>query len=101
MVDRAFEALQNGMKISMKKPRPGILRLEDTGRNSGFERYLVYFDFKNYNMYENLCHILDQHKNRVDQYRYQVFILTLIFGPIPEGHPRQNFRRKSIFEVKT
>ncbi len=47
MVDRAFKALQNGIKMSTKKPWPRILRPEDTGRNRGFGRYLVYFDFKN------------------------------------------------------
>ncbi len=47
MVDRAFKALQNGIKISTKKAWPRILRPEDTGRNRGFGRYLVYFDFKN------------------------------------------------------
>jgi hypothetical protein len=52
MVDRAFKALLNGIKISTKKPWPGILRPEDTGRNRGFGKYLVYFDFKNSNMYE-------------------------------------------------
>jgi hypothetical protein len=31
----------------MKKPRPQILRPEDTGRNRGVGRYFVYFDFKN------------------------------------------------------
>ncbi len=30
-----------------------MLRPEDTGRNRGFGRYLVYFDFKNEDMYEN------------------------------------------------
>jgi hypothetical protein len=40
-------------KISTKKPRPRILLPEDTGRNRGLGRYLVYFDFKNYKMYEN------------------------------------------------
>jgi len=53
MVNGASKALQNGLKISTKKPWPGILRPEDTGRNRGFGRYLVYFDFKNQNMYEN------------------------------------------------
>jgi hypothetical protein len=53
MVDGAFQALQNGIKISTKKPWPRILGPEDTGRNRGFGRYLVYFDFKKYNMYEN------------------------------------------------
>ncbi len=47
MVDRGFKALQNGIKISTKKAWPWILRLEDTGRNRGFGRYLVYFDFEN------------------------------------------------------
>ncbi len=47
MVNRTFKALQNGIKISTKKPWPQILRPEDTGRNRGFGRYLVYFDFKN------------------------------------------------------
>jgi len=47
MVDRAFKALQNGIKISTKKAWPGILRPEDTDRNRGFGRYFVYFDFKN------------------------------------------------------
>jgi hypothetical protein len=47
MVDRAFKALQNDIKISTKKPWPRILRPKDTGRNRGFGRYLVYFDFKN------------------------------------------------------
>ncbi len=46
-VDRAFEALQNGIKISTKNSWPGILRPEDTGIKRGFGRYLVYFDFKN------------------------------------------------------
>ncbi len=46
-VHRAFKALQNGIKISTKKAWPWILLPEDTGRNKGFERYLVYFDFKN------------------------------------------------------
>ncbi len=47
MVDRAFIALENGIKISTKKAWPRILRPEDTGRNRGFGRYLLYFDFKN------------------------------------------------------
>ena len=47
MVDRAFKALQNGIKISTKKAWPEILRPEDTGRNRGFGRYFVYFDIKN------------------------------------------------------
>ncbi len=47
MVDRTFRALQNGIKISTKKAWPRIFRPEDTGRNRGFGRYLVYFDFKN------------------------------------------------------
>jgi len=43
-VDRAFKALQNGIKISTKKPWLRIVGSEDTGRNRGFGRYLVYFD---------------------------------------------------------
>ncbi len=47
MVDRAFKVPQNGIKISTKKAWPRILRPEDTARNRGFGRYLVYFDIKN------------------------------------------------------
>jgi hypothetical protein len=46
MVNRAFKALQNGIKISTKKSWPWMLRPEDTGRNRSFGRYLIYFDFK-------------------------------------------------------
>jgi hypothetical protein len=53
MVDTAFKALQNGIKISTKKPWPRILRPEGTGRNRGFGRYSVYFDLKNCDMYQN------------------------------------------------
>jgi hypothetical protein len=53
MVDRAFKALQNGIKISTKKAWPRILHPEDTGRNRGFGRYLVYFVSKKWTMYEN------------------------------------------------
>jgi hypothetical protein len=47
MFDRAFKALQNGIKTFTKTPCPRILSPENTDRNRGFGRYLVYFDFKN------------------------------------------------------
>jgi hypothetical protein len=48
MVDRAFKTPQNGITISTKKASPQILSPEDTGRNRGFGKCLVYFfDFEN------------------------------------------------------
>jgi hypothetical protein len=47
MVHRDYKALQNGIEILTKKAWPQILRPDDTGRNRGFGKNLVHFDFKN------------------------------------------------------